>query len=157
MRFFYRSRDRPRAFSFSSIRVCTKIHNSIFNFERTVNTAMKNLKKIMAMCLAVIMMLSCIPAVYAADVANATIDPDAKGSLTLFKYDLTNAEKDGVWDSSYVSTGVYDENVNKTLGVPAEADVSHLRSVFSELSDQQDQYQKGQVQYLCFRQLQYRI
>ncbi|MBR5021392.1 MAG: isopeptide-forming domain-containing fimbrial protein, partial [Oscillospiraceae bacterium] len=39
-----------------------------------------------------------------------------KGSLTLFKYDLTNAEKDGVWDSSYVSTGVYDENVNKTLG-----------------------------------------
>lgn len=77
---------------------------------------MKNLKKILAMCLAVIMMLSCIPAVYAADVANATIDPDAKGSLTLFKYDLTNAEKDGVWDSSYVSTGVYDENVNKTLG-----------------------------------------
>ena len=77
---------------------------------------MKNLKKIMAMCLAVIMMISCIPAVYAADVANATIDPDAKGSLTLFKYDLTNAEKDGVWDSSYVSTGVYDENVNKTLG-----------------------------------------
>ena len=51
---------------------------------------MKNLKKIMAMCLAVIMMLSCIPAVYAADVANATIDPNAKGSLTLFKYDLTN-------------------------------------------------------------------
>ena len=77
---------------------------------------MKNLKKIMAMCLAVIMMISCIPAVYAADVANATIDPDAKGSLTLFKYDLTNAEKDGVWDSSYVSTGVYDENINKTLG-----------------------------------------
>ena len=39
-----------------------------------------------------------------------------KNLLTLFKYDLTNAEKDGVWDSSYVSTGVYDENVNKTLG-----------------------------------------
>ena len=77
---------------------------------------MKNVKKLLAMCLAVIMMLSCIPAVHAADVANATIDPDAKGSLTLFKYDLTNAEKDGVWDSSYVSTGVYDENVNKTLG-----------------------------------------
>ena len=117
MFFYYRSRDRPRAFSFSSIRVCTKIHIfTLFIFERTVNTAMKNLKKILAMCLAVIMMLSCIPAVYAADVANATIDPDAKGSLTLFKYDLTNAEKDGVWDSSYVSTGVYDENVNKTLG-----------------------------------------
>ena len=77
---------------------------------------MKNIKKIFALFLAVMMIVSCIPAVYAADVANATIDPDAKGSLTLFKYDLTNAEKDGVWDSSYVSTGVYDENVNKTLG-----------------------------------------
>ena len=76
----------------------------------------KNGKKIFALFLAVMMIVSCIPAVYAADVANATIDPDAKGSLTLFKYDLTNAEKDGVWDSSYVSTGVYDENVNKTLG-----------------------------------------
>ena len=29
---------------------------------------------------------------------------------------LSLSEKDGVWDSSYVSTGVYDENVNKTLG-----------------------------------------
>ena len=77
---------------------------------------MKNIKKLFAMFLAVMMIVSCIPSVYAADVANATIDPDAKGSLTLFKYDLTNAEKDGVWDSSYVSTGVYDENVNKTLG-----------------------------------------
>ena len=77
---------------------------------------MKNLKKLLAMCLSVIMIFSCIPAAFAADVANATIDEAAKGSLTLYKYDLTNAEKDGVWDSSYVSTGVYDENVNKTLG-----------------------------------------
>ena len=51
---------------------------------------MKNTKKLFAMFLAVMMIVSCIPAVYAADVANATIDPDAKGSLTLFKYDLTN-------------------------------------------------------------------
>ena len=77
---------------------------------------MKAMKKILAMCLAVMMMISCIPAVYAADVANATIDTSAKGSLTLYKYDLTNAEKDGVWDSSYVSTGVYDQSVNDTLG-----------------------------------------
>ena len=40
---------------------------------------MKNVKKLLAMCLAVIMMISCIPAVYAADVANATIDPDEEG------------------------------------------------------------------------------
>ena len=77
---------------------------------------MKNLKKLLAMCLSVIMIFSCIPAAFAADVANATINEAAKGSLTLYKYDLTNAEKDGVWDSSYVSTGVYDESVNKTLG-----------------------------------------
>ncbi len=77
---------------------------------------MKSLKKILAMCLAVMMIVTCIPSVYAADVANATIDETAKGSLTLFKYDLTGAEKDGIWDSSYVSTGVYDPNVNSTLG-----------------------------------------
>ena len=82
---------------------------------------MKNAKKLLAMCLAVMMILTCIPAAFAADVANATIDQSAKGSLTLYKYDLTNAEKDGVWDSSYVSTGVYDENVNKTLGEAVRA------------------------------------
>ena len=82
---------------------------------------MKNLKKLLAMCLSVIMIFSCIPAAFAADVSNATIDEAAKGSLTLYKYDLTNAEKDGVWDSSYVSTGVYDESVNKTLGEAVRA------------------------------------
>ena len=54
---------------------------------------MKKLKKILAMCLAVVAIVSSIPAVYAADVANATIDTSAKGSLTLYKYDLTNAER----------------------------------------------------------------
>lgn len=29
--------------------------------------------------------------------------------------DITNAEKDGVWDSSYISTGVYDQDVYDTL------------------------------------------
>ena len=85
---------------------------------------MKTMKKIFAMCLALMMIVSCIPTVYAADheeyvappVDPALIDESAVGSLTVYKYDITNAEKDGVWDSSYVSTGVYDENVNKTLG-----------------------------------------
>ena len=82
---------------------------------------MKTMKKVFALCLSLVLAVSCVPAVFAADVANATIDETAKGSLTLFKYDLTNAEKDGVWDSSYVSTGVYDESVNNTLGqaIPA--------------------------------------
>ena len=90
---------------------------------------MKTMKKIFAMCLALMMIVSCIPTVYAADhedyvappVDPALIDESAIGSLTVYKYDITNAEKDGVWDSSYVSTGVYDENVNKTLGEAVRA------------------------------------
>jgi len=84
---------------------------------------MKTMKKIFSLCLALMMVVSCIPSVYAADhevsippTDPALIDTSASGSLTLYKYDLTNAEKDGVWDSSYVSTGVYDQSVNDTLG-----------------------------------------
>ena len=71
---------------------------------------MKSFKKIMCMCLALVLCLGCAPAVFAAEVADATIDQSRKGSLTIYKYDLTNAEKDGVWDSSYVSTGVMDQS-----------------------------------------------
>ncbi len=71
---------------------------------------MKRMKKILTLCLALVMMLSCISAVHAADVDDATIDTTRSGSLTIYKYDLTNAEKDGVWDSSYVSTGVMDQS-----------------------------------------------
>ncbi len=77
---------------------------------------MKPMKKILSMCLALMLVVSSVPAAFAASVDDATIDDTAKGSLTLYKYDLTNAEKDGAWDSSYVSTGVYDANVNKALG-----------------------------------------
>ena len=71
---------------------------------------MKNFKRIITLCLALVLCLSCVPAAFAAEVADATIDETRKGSLTIYKYDLTNAEKDGVWDSSYVSTGVYDQS-----------------------------------------------
>jgi len=71
---------------------------------------MKNFKRIITLCLALALCLSCAPAVFAAEVADATIDMSRKGSLTVYKYDLTNAEKDGVWDSSYVSTGMMDQS-----------------------------------------------
>ena len=71
---------------------------------------MKNFKRIITLCLALMLCLSCVPAAFAAEVADATIDESRKGSLTIYKYDLTNAEKDGVWDSSYVSTGVMDQS-----------------------------------------------
>ena len=78
---------------------------------------MKNYVKAIALTLALFLLLSFPVGVSAAQVADATINTSRKGSLTIFKYDLTNAEKDGVWDSSYVSTGVYDENgVNNVLG-----------------------------------------
>ena len=81
----------------------------------------KNFMKILSMLLALTLCLSfpvSASAVEPNDPAEGVlIDEDATGSLTIYKYDLTNAEKDGVWASSYVSTGVYDESgVNNILG-----------------------------------------
>ena len=76
---------------------------------------MKNLTKAIALCMALLLCLSFPIGVSAAEVSDATIDMTAKGSLTIYKVDLTNAEKDGVWESSYVSTGVADQNVYDTL------------------------------------------
>ena len=78
---------------------------------------MKNFTKMLSLLLALTMLL-CFPvAVSAAELEDAPIDETKTGSLTIYKYDLTNAEKDGVWDSSYVSTGVYDQTgVNDVLG-----------------------------------------
>ena len=76
---------------------------------------MKKFIKAIALSLAMLTCLSFPIGVSAAEVADATIDFERKGSLTIYKVDLTNAEKDGVWDSSYVSTGVYDEQVYNTF------------------------------------------
>lgn len=78
---------------------------------------MKNLIRILSLCLALTLTLSCVPAAFAAEWDTAPIDEARKGSFTIYKYDLSNAEKDGVWDSSYVSTGVMDQaGVNDVLG-----------------------------------------
>ena len=78
---------------------------------------MKSIKKLFAMGLAVMMALSIPFSVSAAELEEAPIDESRTGSLTIYKYDLSNAEKDGVWDSSYVSTGVFDQTgVNDVLG-----------------------------------------
>ena len=76
---------------------------------------MKNVIKAIALSMALLMILTFPIGVSAASVGEATIDTTQKGSLTIYKTDLTNAEKDGVWDSSYVSTGVYDQNVYDAL------------------------------------------
>ena len=56
---------------------------------------MKNFTKILSLLLALTMLL-CFPvAVSAAELEDAPIDESRTGSLTIYKYDLTNAEKDG--------------------------------------------------------------
>ena len=77
---------------------------------------MKYLKKPFSLCLVLALCLSLGTVALAAPVADATIDTTRTGALDIYKYDFTNAAKDGVWDSSYVSTGVYDQAVNDALG-----------------------------------------
>jgi len=73
---------------------------------------MKKFTKVIALILSLTLLL-CFPiGVSAAEPEDTGVDTAAKGSLTIYKVDLTSAEKDGAWDSSYVSTGVYDQNVN---------------------------------------------
>ena len=78
---------------------------------------MKKFKKLMSICLALMMVLTCVPAAFAAEVKDATIDEDANCSLTIWKYDWTNAVKDGVWnEDSFVSTGWRESYVEDVLG-----------------------------------------
>ena len=78
------------------------------------------MKRIFALLLAILVVSSFSITAFAAPVDEATIDTSRTGSLDIYKYDLTNAEKDGIWDSSYVSTGVKDESgVEAVLGDPA--------------------------------------
>lgn len=109
----YHARDRPLLFS------CHGNENGKLNYKFTLNmkgkNIMKNFTKAFALCLALLLCLSFPVGVSAAEVENATIDASAKGSLTVYKYNLSGAEKDGVWDSSYVSTGVADQTVIDTL------------------------------------------
>lgn len=76
-----------------------------YNFYTKGFVCMKNITKAIALCLALLLCLSFPISASALEVNNTTIDTDAKGSLTIYKIDLTNAEKDGVWDSSYL--GLY--------------------------------------------------
>ena len=65
---------------------------------------MKKLTKILSLFLVFALTLSCIPAAFAAEVDDAVINPDAACSLTVFKFDWTNAVKDGVWNQdSFIS------------------------------------------------------
>ncbi len=85
---------------------------------------MKNLKRILSLCLSLMLLLSFPLSVSAADhepespeVPGYLIDENAAASLTIFKFDFTNAAKDGVWnENSFVSTGWQESYVETTLG-----------------------------------------
>ena len=51
---------------------------------------MKNFTKAIALCMALLLCLTFPVSVSAAEVGDATINTDAKGSITIYKYDLTN-------------------------------------------------------------------
>ena len=74
------------------------------------------LKKLGALALSAALLVSAMLPAMAAEEATATIDTSHSTSLTVFKYDMTSAEEDGVWSTdSYVSTGLLDDEVNNTL------------------------------------------
>ena len=93
------------------------------------------LKRISALAMTAVMAFSISGGVSAADAATATIDTSRSTSLTLYKYDLTGAENDGVWDSqSYVSTGIVDEQVNTALSQYAIQGVEFSYRKLADLS-----------------------
>ena len=69
---------------------------------------MKKIHRVFAMLMAAIMALSLVTTAF----AEPTIDPAKKASLSIYKYDISKASEDGVWDAeSYVSTGLHDDAV----------------------------------------------
>ena len=77
----------------------------------------KLISRIGALALAAALACTSLISASAATIDKATIDMDAKAQLSIYKYDFTNAKKDGVWNErSYVSTGQYDAKVNEVLG-----------------------------------------
>lgn len=73
-------------------------------------------KKLFSVIMAALLVLTTTVSAFAMTVNVSTIKTDWTGSFDIYKYDITNAEKDGVWDSSYVSTGVRDPGVEDVLG-----------------------------------------
>lgn len=73
-------------------------------------------KKFFSIIMTALLVLATTVSAFALMVNVSTINTDWTGSFDIYKYDITNAEKDGVWDSSYVSTGVRDPSVEDVLG-----------------------------------------
>ena len=93
------------------------------------------LKRLSALAMTAVMAFSISGGASDADTATATIDTSRSTSLTLYKYDLTGAENDGVLDAqSYVSTGIADEKVNTALSQYAIQGVEFSYCKLADLS-----------------------
>lgn len=96
---------------------------------------MKRTNKLIALVMTAVMAFSISGGVSAADSRTATIDTGRSASLTLYKYDLTGAEQDGLWDAqSYISTGLADETVNTSLSQYALKGVEFSYCKLADLS-----------------------
>lgn len=105
---------------------------------------MKKTKRLWALLLAMVMALGLITTAFAAP----TTDSGRKASLSLYKYDITAAGRDGAWDAaSYVSTGVQDDAVTDKLAKYAIQGVefSYLRvaSISTYSQRESGQYKVG--------------
>ena len=64
---------------------------------------MKKIHRVLALLLAALMALGLMTTAFAATDSAPIIDPGKKASLSIYKYDITTAGKDGAWDAeSYV-------------------------------------------------------
>ena len=73
---------------------------------------MKKIHRVLALLMAAVMAFGLMTTAFAAIDSAPTIDPGKKASLSIYKYDITMASKDGAWDAeSYVSTGLHDDAV----------------------------------------------
>lgn len=91
------------------------------------------LSKLSAFFTAAVVMCSGIISASAATVPTATIDTSKTASLTLYKYDFTTANEDGVLDTStYVSTGFADKAVEKAL---AKYAIQGVEFTYAKIAD----------------------
>ena len=69
---------------------------------------MKKNHRVLALLMAALMAVGLMTTAF----AEPAIDASKKASLSIYKYDITKASEDGVWDAeSYVSTGLHDDAV----------------------------------------------
>lgn len=109
----------------------------------------RKLKKLGALALSMALMASAMIPAMAAEEATATIDTSRSTSLTVFKYDMTGAEEDGVWSTdSYVSTGLLDDEVNNTLSQYAIQGVEFTYVKLADLTIYKGKDENGQQEVI---------